>query len=1696
MGMQHLGIRLSAFLLFIAIAAAWAGLPQQARAEPDGIPVVEQVPKTNAPAEMPDGVNLVCVNQNNLPVDDCLTVKWGEFRYWFFEQRTHYPYEIYATAYDAAGQYVNHTAFQTDDYSIYRITVDADNQTVILRGKYTDFLELYDITGRELKIPWDSLSALTILKSATELILPPDIVTEGQPVNVTVRVSGNASVPEGTVTLKHGDDILGTANLGLDGTAVIALPSMPPGRYFVTAEYSGDSAHEPSRSETLPLVVSRDTSDGGPRVIYLAKSEGPVVKPDDDMRLHCYSGFGSPVPADCPVIEWDGYRFWVFEAPENEQNLTVAAYDADGELKGHKIYSGDRYLTDIRIGSDRTVSLIGQYFGYYGEIKISFPWDDLMALMGKYATTVSLLVSSPEIQEGNEVTLTANVSAMASSPAGTVVFRNRGVPMHAEPLELNGDGTVSLTVADLPPGRHYITAHYSGDSEHMSGDSDHRTVIVLRSAAEREPRVVYLPDEDHPADLPDGTMAGCVTGTDIGGWVDCPVIEWGDYIFWIYTGDSNSYTLTVAAYDMYDRLIGYQTSVGMRYPSDITVDAAAKKVTIRASENETVIMDWEALAELAKMTWTTLASSEDTAEEGETVTLTASVEGRSGTPGGTVEFIERNGKLDPVGVPLEPDGTATLVLTELEAGEYAFTAFYSGDADNSVSKSGAVELTVTAIPMFTVEFISDGMLLETRTVAKNAKIADPPASEKSGHALEGWYADESFAVRWSFDDDVVTDHLRLHAKWEILSYELRYTAGPGGRIVGDALQTVQHGGDGSPVKAEADEGYHFVRWSDGLTDAVRTETNVTADISVSAEFERSSYQVVFHSNGGSYVPPQMVLYGDHAAKPGDPTREGYAFAGWYRDDGTFSQAWDFAQDTVPVGGVELYAKWVILAPDAPVITAAHAGNGQVHLVWSPAPRAETYVIHVSTSGDDEGTEAGSVSGTVHEFTVTGLTNGVTYYLTVEARNSSGSAHSDSVTSVPFTVPGAPVNVRAEAGNGLAVITFESPADDGGRPILKFVVADQDGNIVAEGTGGEIEVKDLVNGQTYRFTVYAINEAGRGPDSAASNEVTPSAPAIGDDDSDDNPTDPGDGDGDDDDNPTGPGDGDGGDGGTPTDPGDGDGDDGGTPTGPGDGDGDDDNPIDPGDGDGDDDDTPTDPGDGDGGDDNPTDPGDGDGDDDDTPTDPGDGDGGDDNPTGPGDGDGDEDDTPTDPGDGDGGDDNPTDPGDGSGGDDQGGRTPTVGNPADPPSAETEDQAVDSSHTAIVLVNGRPTGIEITASTMDEGRRIATFVLEAEWLDALLEDGLDAVITIQTVQPADTTIGLLNGRMVRDMAQREAVVQFIVDSASYTLPAHFIPIGEIASQFGPEAALEEILIAIEIAAATDEQADGIERALGEQGYMLAAPPVQFTLRAEYGGRAVEAAMFGGYIERTIVIPEGTAPERVTTAVVIETDGTVRHVPTKILNVDGRMVAVIKSLTNSTYALVWNPVRFTDTAGHWAEDAAQELGARMIFQGTDGGKFEPNRAMSRAEFSAVIVRALGLKTTSPENRDLPFSDVREQDWFSEAVRTAYARGLIAGTDSGLFRPADPVTREQAMVIMAKAMAITGLADNVQAASDGRLPEGYRDADLVSAWARNSVALALRAGIVTGRDHAELAPQAVITRAEAVIMVRRLLQKSDLI
>ena len=106
-----------------------------------------------------------------------------------------------------------------------------------------------------------------------------------------------------------------------------------------------------------------------------------------------------------------------------------------------------------------------------------------------------------------------------------------------------------------------------------------------------------------------------------------------------------------------------------------------------------------------------------------------------------------------------------------------------------------------------------------------------------------------------------------------------------------------------------------------------------------------------------------------------------------------------------------------------------------------------------------------------------------------------------------------------------------------------------------------------------------------------------------------------------------------------------------------------------------------------------------------------------------------------------------------------------------------------------------------------------------------------------------------------------------------------------------------------------------------------------------------------------------------------------------------------------------VRFTDVpADAWYARAVETLASLGMVEGVGGGKFAPERTITRAEFTVMAMRFARL----PEGGENPFSDVTSSDWFYDQVVGAVQYGWITGYTDGTFRPEATITRAEVTAI----------------------------------------------------------------------------------
>lgn len=197
-----------------------------------------------------------------------------------------------------------------------------------------------------------------------------------------------------------------------------------------------------------------------------------------------------------------------------------------------------------------------------------------------------------------------------------------------------------------------------------------------------------------------------------------------------------------------------------------------------------------------------------------------------------------------------------------------------------------------------------------------------------------------------------------------------------------------------------------------------------------------------------------------------------------------------------------------------------------------------------------------------------------------------------------------------------------------------------------------------------------------------------------------------------------------------------------------------------------------------------------------------------------------------------------------------------------------------------------------------------------------------------------------------------------------------------------------------------------------------------------------------------------------------------------------VFAVKETTGigSCSAKSYREIAFKDIADHWAEADIRRAAARGLVRGYPDQTFRPDNPITRTEFVVMTVRALCLEA-SDRDWDLPFTD-RDKigEWAKDAVARAVKAGIVKGYEDGSFRPDVPLIRAEMTAILVRALGWQTTPEAATSFAD--------DADLPG-WAKRVAAAAAERGLVRGRAGNLFAPSDTATRAEAAVMLLRILE-----
>ncbi|AWB46455.1 hypothetical protein DCC85_21305 [Paenibacillus sp. CAA11] len=390
----------------------------------------------------------------------------------------------------------------------------------------------------------------------------------------------------------------------------------------------------------------------------------------------------------------------------------------------------------------------------------------------------------------------------------------------------------------------------------------------------------------------------------------------------------------------------------------------------------------------------------------------------------------------------------------------------------------------------------------------------------------------------------------------------------------------------------------------------------------------------------------------------------------------------------------------------------------------------------------------------------------------------------------------------------------------------------------------------------------------------------------------------------------------------------------------------------------------------------------------------------------------------------------------------------------------------------VTINGAGIKLKLTERKAEDGRTIATASIDESTLHQAFTSS-SKLVTIEVSSKAPIIEVKLPGQPLLSAAKQNssAAVKISTRGAvSYLLPISALP------DLTPSEAV--VVTLAEGSQADDGTLQQAAAALGAQVMLKHA--VQFGLKVN--GEEIRD-FNGGYIERTLSLPSGTEPSEVT-AVWADAANKLHYVPSRLTTEKGTAQLELFSPYNGTFLVIQVNRTFADMEKHWAKSDAELLASKLIVNGRAAQSFAPGSDVTRAEFAALLVRALGYAEQAPV---AAYNDVRPGDWYYGAIGAAQRLQLIFGTGEGSFLPQEKVTREQMAEMVARALAAAGA--DVQA--DVEVLSRFKDAGTAASWSKEALAKAAAAGILQGTADGMLFAHDPATRAQAVVMVKRLLQ-----
>ncbi|WP_229106850.1 choice-of-anchor I family protein [Paenibacillus sp. 1001270B_150601_E10] len=358
------------------------------------------------------------------------------------------------------------------------------------------------------------------------------------------------------------------------------------------------------------------------------------------------------------------------------------------------------------------------------------------------------------------------------------------------------------------------------------------------------------------------------------------------------------------------------------------------------------------------------------------------------------------------------------------------------------------------------------------------------------------------------------------------------------------------------------------------------------------------------------------------------------------------------------------------------------------------------------------------------------------------------------------------------------------------------------------------------------------------------------------------------------------------------------------------------------------------------------------------------------------------------------------------------------------------------------------------------------------------------ITIQAASLEGRVEVTLPAAILASAAEKMTGASLVVETklASYRLPIEALPLAKLKQDGG----LEKTNVILSIDKANHQVGEKLRAKVQASGAKLVSSnAVAFTLSIAQDKSIQEIKDFDRqYVSRIIPLPEGVSSSKVTAVKVNEETGTFIFVPAVQTTLNGKPALMLKHTGNGVYALLQYQASFADLKGHWAKAEVESLASKWLVKGKNSTTFAPNEAITRGEYTALLVRALGL---APAVGATTFVDVNAKHPFAGEIAAAERLGILKTAVGTNFRPEASLTRAEMAVMTARAI------EAAAAVNKSKVNLGsFKDASTIPAWAVDAISQLVELGILEGDQKGRLVPNESVTRAQSALVMSRMLKE----